>query len=210
MSNRTLTITLVSFFILLAAGFMTYYYKTTRNIPKLLPVLGMPGHTVDSFSFIDQDGRTITNKDVAGKVYVVEYFFATCKGMCPKMNDNMVTVYKAFRGNPDFKILSHTVDPEKDTVAALKAYSRRFDADGVQWKFLTGDKKKLYDMARQSYLITAEDDTAHISIDKDFIHDNRFILVDKTGHVRGEYDGLNKEAMNTLISDIQLLLNEEQ
>lgn len=208
MSNRSITITLIVFFILLAAGFMSYYFKTTRNIPKVLPVLGMPGHTVDTFTFINQDGKIVTNKDVEGKVYLVEYFFTSCKGMCPKLNDNMVIVYKAFRGNPDFKILSHSVDPKNDTVAALKAYSRRFDADANQWMFLTGDKKHLYEMARESYLITAADDTAHISIDKDFIHDNRFILVDRTGHIRGEYDGLNKPLMDTLISDIQLLLKE--
>jgi protein SCO1/2 len=208
MSNRSITITLIAFFILLAAGFMAYYFKTTRNLPKVLPVLGMPGHTVDTFTFVNQDGKIITKKDVDGKVYLVEYFFTTCKGMCPKLNDNMVNVYKAFRGNPDFKILSHSVDPKNDTVEAMKAYSRRFDADARQWMFLTGDKKRLYDMARESYLITAADDTAHISIDKDFIHDNRFILVDRTGHIRGEYDGLSKPLMDTLITDIQLLLKE--
>ncbi|MEO6830645.1 MAG: SCO family protein [Chitinophagaceae bacterium] len=208
MSNRAITLTLIAFFILLSAGFMTYYFKTTRNLPKVLPVLGAPGHTVDTFTFINQDGKTITKKDVDGKVYVAEYFFTTCKGMCPKMNDNMVNIYKAFRGNPNFKILSHSVDPKNDTVAAMKAYSHRFDADANQWMFLTGDKKRLYEMARDSYLIAAEEDTTHISIDGDFIHDNHFILVDKTGHIRGVYDGLNKPLMDTLISDIQLLLNE--
>ena len=129
MSNRTLTIVLVAFFILLAAGFMGYYYKTTRSLPKTLRVIGNEGHKVDTFSFYNQDGRIITNKDVAGKVYVVEYFFTTCNGICPKMNDNMVKVYQAYRGNPDVLILSHSVDPAHDTVAAMKAYSRRFDAD---------------------------------------------------------------------------------
>lgn len=211
MSRRALTITLTIFFILLAAGFMTYYYSITRDIPKTLPVVGEPGHHVDTFSFYNQDGKLITQKDVAGKVYVAEYFFATCKGICPKMNENMTKVYRAYQGNPDVLILSHTVDPKNDTVAALKAYSQRFNADPKQWMFLTGDKKRLYDMARWSYLISAEDDTAGVSIDKDFIHDKHFVLVDRHGRLRGRfYDGLNPAQLDTLISDIHLLLEEKE
>jgi protein SCO1/2 len=211
MSRRALTITLTVFFILLAAGFMSYYYSITRNIPKTLPVVGEPGHHVDTFSFYNQDGKLITQKDVAGKVYVAEYFFATCKGICPKMNENMVKVYKAYQGNPDVLILSHTVDPKNDTVAALKTYSQRFNADPKQWMFLTGEKKRLYDMARWSYLISAEDDTAGISIDKDFIHDKHFVLVDRHGRLRGRfYDGLNPAQLDTLVSDIHLLLEEKE
>ena len=212
MTNRRTTIILVAFFIILAAIFMTYYYKTTREQPKQLLTIGEPGHHVDSFAFYNQDGRLITNKDVNGKVYVVEYFFSTCKGQCPKMTENMTKVYKAYHGNPDVLILSHTVDPVHDTVPALKAYSRRFDADSKQWMFLTGDKKKLYDMARWSYLISAQDDTAGVSVDQDFIHDQHFVLVDRTGHIRGNsdgYDGLRPSSVDTLISDIRVLLDEK-
>jgi protein SCO1/2 len=204
------TIFLVSFFILLAAVFMTYYYKTTREQPKVLPVLGNPGHTVDTFSFINQDGKIITQNNVKGKICVVEYFFTTCKGICPKMNENMRDVYQAFRGNRDILILSHTVDPLKDTVIAMKAYSMKFDADPEQWLFLTGDKKKLYDMARFSYLVTAVDDTANVDIKSDFIHTNRFVLVDKKGHVRGSYIGTDKNGVNQLIGDIKQLLLEKE
>jgi len=127
------------------------------------------------------------------------------------MNENMVKVYKAYQGNPDVLILSHTVDPKNDTVAALKAYSQRFNADPKQWMFLTGSKKRLYDMARWSYLISAEDDTAGVSIDKDFIHDKHFVLVDRHGRLRGRfYDGLNPSQLDTLISDIHLLLEEKE
>ncbi len=170
MTNKKTTIILVSFFIVLGAVFMSYAYKMTREGSKpTLPVLGNPGHKVAAFSFTNQDGQTITNKDVAGKVYVVEYFFSTCKGICPRLNQNMTRVYKTFRGNKDLLILSHTVDPKHDTVQALKAYSLRYDADPSQWLFLTGDKQQLYNMARYSYLIEATDETAGISIDKDFI-----------------------------------------
>lgn len=209
MSKRTTTIILVSFFIVFAAVFMTYYYTQTRDLPKKLPILGNPGHRVSDFSFTNQDGKTVTRANVDGKIRVVNYFFTTCKGICPRMNENMTKVYQAYRGNNEILILSHTVDPKKDTVGAMKAYSLHFDADPNQWMFLTGDKKALYEMARDEYLVTAVDDTATADINSDFIHSERFILVDKGGRIRGQYDGLNAGEVNQLIGDIKELLKEE-
>jgi protein SCO1 len=210
MQKRKTTIFLLVFFFLLSAAFMTYYYKVDREHPKSLPVLGEGDHRVRQFSFINQEGQTITHEDVKGKIYVVEFFFTTCKGICPKMNENMSKVYQAFRGHKDVQILSHTVDPKKDTVQAMKAYSLRFDADPNQWLFLTGDKKELYDMARYSYLVTASDDTATADIQADFIHTDRFVLVDRTGHIRGQYVGTDKASVNKLIDDIRELLKEKE
>jgi protein SCO1 len=209
MKNKKTGIFLLSFFIILSAVFMTYFYKVSHEQTASLPVLGNPGHHVAPFSFVDQEGKTITNSDVKGKVYVVEYFFSTCKGICPRMNEDMTHVYQAFKGNNNVLILSHTVDPKHDTVPALKEYSLRFDADPKQWLFLTGDKKELYDMARYSYLISAQDDTTGVSIDKDFIHDNHYVLVDGDGRVRGFYDGLKMDEVNKLIADINTLLKEK-
>jgi protein SCO1/2 len=210
--NKT-AIFLVSFFMLLAIGFIGYVFpkiKEQQNKQPKLPIVGTEqNHHIAPFSFVNQDGKVITNDDVKGKICVVEYFFATCKAMCPRMNENMEKVYKAFRGNRSVLILSHTVDPIKDTVGALKAYSLRFDADPTQWMFLTGDKKQLYDMARYSYLISAEDDTAGVSIDKDFIHDKHYSLVDGHGRVRGFYDGLSPGDVAKLIGDIKELLKED-
>lgn len=211
MQRKKITIILIAFFILLSAAFMMYYYKEMKAAPKRLKVVGNDGHTIDTFTFINQEGQRITKKDVEGKILVVEYFFATCKGICPKMNENMAKVYQAFRGNNDILILSHTVDPEKDSAAALKAYSLKFDADPKQWMFLTGDKQELYNKARYSYLISAQDDTAGLSIDKDFIHDKHFVLVDKGGRLRGGfYDGLDNGSINQLIGDIKELLKEKE
>ncbi len=210
MSKRNTTIFLISFFIILAAVFMTYFYKVTREEPKKLPVYGNPGHKVGDFSFVNQEGKTVTLKDVNGKIRVVEYFFTTCKGICPKMNENMSKVYEAFRGNDKIMILSHSVDPLKDTVAAMKQYSLRFDADPKQWMFLTGDKKALYDMARNEYLVTAADDTATVDIASDFIHTDRFVLVDDSGRIRGMYKGTDMGSVNQLIGDIKELLKERQ
>jgi protein SCO1/2 len=208
MKQKT-TLFLISFFILLSAVFMTYTYNLTKDRKPTLPTFGNPGHHVQDFSFTNQEGSIISQKDVQGKVYVVSYFFATCRGICPKMNEHLTKVYEAYKGNPKVLILSHTVDPKRDSFQALKAYSTRFDADPKQWMFLTGDKKALYNMARGSYLISALDDTAGVSIDKDFIHDNHYVLVDQSGHLRGFYDGLKVEEVNKLIGDIDILLKEK-
>jgi len=197
----------------LTACFIAYVFpKITANEAQkpVLPIIGNDqNHHVSAFSFINQDGRKVTDADVKGKVYVVEYFYATCKGICPRMNENLAKVYAAFKGNKNVMILSHTVDPVKDTVGALKAYSLRFDADGKQWMFLTGDKKKLYDMARYSYLINAEDTANGVTITDDFIHDKHYVLVDGLGRVRGFYDGTSMDDVNKLIADINLLQKEK-
>ncbi|MCB9045608.1 MAG: SCO family protein [Chitinophagales bacterium] len=208
--NKT-SIFLIVFFLILASAFVTYSLRYSKK-PDTLPVIGSnTGHHVQPFKFVNQEGDTITNEDLKGKIYVVEYFFTTCKGICPKMNENMSKVYEAFRGNDMVKILSHSVDPKKDTVGAMKEYSLRFEADPEQWMFLTGDKKELYDAARYSYLISAEDDTAGVEIESDFIHSDRFVLVDKDGFLRGRfYKGTDMTEVNQLIGDVKKLLKEQE
>jgi protein SCO1/2 len=212
MKNKKITIFLISFFMLLSIGFLAFVFpkiKESEERKPKLPIIGNDqNHHVSPFSFVNQEGKTITNDDVKGKIYIVDYFFATCKGICPKMNENMEKVYKSIKGDKGVMILSHTVDPTKDTIKALKEYSLRFDADPNQWYFLTGDKKALYEMARYSYLISAEDDTTGVSVDEDFIHDKHFALVDKHGRIRGFYDGLADKDVQKLIADIKLLQKE--
>ena len=205
-TRKKTTIFLLAFFFLLSAAFMAYYYKTTREQPKKLNIIGTG---VGPFSFTNQEGKTITDKDVKGKIRVIEYFFTTCKGICPKLNDNMAKVYEQYRYNDRVIILSHTVDPKNDTAAAMMAYSKKFNADPQHWMFLTGDKQALYNMARYSYLISAQDDTSGVSIDKDFIHDNHFVLVDEDGNIRGFYDGLEPKEVTQLIADVKTLLDEK-
>jgi protein SCO1/2 len=208
-TRRKVTAILLGFFFLLCAVFFVYYYNVTKERPVRLKTLGEPGHKIGAFSFTDQTGATVTDKDVAGKIRVVEYFFTTCKGICPKMNEALSKVYDQYRYNDRVLFLSHTVDPKKDTVGAMNAYSKKFNADPKHWKFLTGDKKELYDMARYSYLINAMDDTAGVSIDKDFIHSEFFILVDEDNNIRGNYDGTNPAEVNRLISELKILLDEK-
>jgi protein SCO1/2 len=166
-------------------------------IGKLLP-----------FSFTNQDGNTVTEKDVAGKVFVAEYFFTTCKNICPVMNENMKSVLERFKNEKDFLILSHTSDPGTDSASTLKKYAQTLGADTEKWFFLTGRKDSLYKQARYSYKIDDPNNNL-IDINQDFIHSQFFSLVDKKGVVRSIYDGIQPSEVEKMIIQIELLLKEE-
>jgi protein SCO1/2 len=194
-----------SFFIVLAVGFYMVLIAFNPMIgKKTVPPISF----VRPFSFLNQDGKKITEKDVAGKVYVAEYFFTTCKGICPKMNNNMKLVYEKFKNDNDFLILSHTCNPETDSVAQLKKYADSLGVDTHHWIFLTGRKDSLYTMARISYTI---DDPANNlkSIDEDFLHTQFWALVDRNGDVKKLYDGLKGTEVRQLINDAERLLKEK-
>jgi protein SCO1/2 len=141
-------------------------------------------------------------------VYVADYFFTTCKGICPKMNNNMKLVYEELKNENDFLILSHTCDPETDSVAQMKKYSDSLGVNTSKWVFLTGRKDSLYNMARVSYTI---DDPANNlkSSDDDFLHTQFWALVDRNGDVRKIYDGLKESEVRELITDIKKLLKDK-
>lgn len=163
---------------------------------------------VQPFSFTNQHGKKITEKEVSGKVYVAEYFFTTCKGVCPKMNRNMKLIYNEFNKEKDFLILSHTVDPDIDGVSRLKRYGDSLGISSGNWYLLTGRKDSLYYAARVSYIL---DDPKNMNdkIEDQFIHTQFFALVDKKGRVRKIYDGLKKEEITELTRDIYKLLGEK-
>ncbi len=194
-------------------GFFTalvliFYFVLTKLIPGFDKKKVAPISSIKPIAFTNQDGQTVTDKDVAGKVFVAEYFFTTCKGICPKMNNNMRTVYEALKNEKDFLILSHTCDPETDSVAQIKKYADSMQVDTKKWVFLTGRKDSLYNMARSSYTI---DDPANNlkSIDDDFLHTQYWALVDKEGDVRYIYDGLKESEVRSLIKKARLLLKKE-
>ena len=194
----------ILFFSLLVLVFLVVITKLIPEFanPKL-PVIA----NVQPFSFINQDGKTITQKDVEGKVYVAQYFFTTCKGICPLMNNNMRTVYERFKNQPGFLILSHTCDPAIDSASVLKKYADSMQVNTRQWMFLTGRKDSLYKLARVSYKI---DDPANNlnNIDDDFLHTQFFALVNRKSEVIKIYDGLKESEIKTLIKDIEKLLAE--
>lgn len=164
-------------------------------------------HTIAPFSFTDQDGNIITNKSVEGKVYVADFFFTTCPTICPIMKTQMLRVYDKFRDNPDFQILSHSIDPTYDTVQVLKDYSTRLGIeDASTWHFLTGDQEKIFEIGQTSYLATAMEDKNEPG---GFLHSGAFILIDQRGHIRGVYDGTKEEQVDKLIKDIPKLFKKD-
>jgi protein SCO1 len=196
---------LIGFFVVLFVGF---YYALVHWVPGFgtpeLPVLSY----VPSFSFDNQEGRVITQKDLTGKVYVAEYFFTTCKGICPKMNVNMKKLSGDYAAEADFRILSYTVDPETDSVGRMKHYADSLGADPNRWWFLTGRKDSLYHLARNGYLLDDPKNNA-LNINEQFLHTQFVALVDKGGRVRKIYDGLKTDELDELEKDITILLKEK-
>ena len=164
-------------------------------------------HTIADFSFTNQNGKTITQKDYEGKIYVADFFFTTCGSICPIMTTNMIDVQKALADNPKVMILSHTVTPEIDSVPVLKKYALEKGVIDSKWNLVTGDKKDIYRMARKSYLAVKLGKPEELY---DMVHTENFVLVDAERRVRGFYDGTKKEEVKKLIEDIQWLLTEDK
>lgn len=162
-------------------------------------------HTIQPFAFVNQYNDTVSEKTITNKIYVADFFFATCQSICPKMSSQLVQVQNAFKTDNNVLILSHTVNPSNDTVEVLNGYAQSYGAIKNKWHFLTGNKKTIYDMARFSYLVNAleEDGTA-----EGFLHSELFILIDAQKRIRGMYDGTDSVAVVKLISDIKLLKQE--
>ena len=190
--------------------------QSVKTNKLLLPIIGekkLAGvdgtdtiyHAIQPFSFINQFHDTVTEKVIENKIYVVDFFFATCQSICPKMSSQLVHVQTAFKNDKDVLILSHTVNPLHDTVEVLNGYAQSYGAIKNKWHFLTGNKKAIYDLARYSYLVNAleEDGSA-----EGFLHSELFILVDAQKRIRGFYDGTDSVAVVKLISDITLLKQE--
>jgi protein SCO1/2 len=164
-------------------------------------------HTIGDFSFTNQEGKKITQKDYEGKIYVADFFFTTCKSICPKMTTNLVDVQKAFLENPKVKLLSFTVMPEVDNASVLNDYAKINGVNANKWNLVTGDKKAIYRMARKSYLAVKQGKPEE---QYDMVHTENFALVDTKKRVRGFYDGTKKEEIQRLISDINFLLEDEE
>lgn len=161
-------------------------------------------HKIADFKFVNQDGDTISNSSVAGKVYVADFFFTTCPTICPIMKKEMLRVYETYKDNPDFKILSHSIDPRHDTKEVLKDYSVKLGIpDASTWNFLTGDSEKIFEIGQTSYLTTAMEDQNEAG---GFLHTGAFILVDEKGRIRGVYDGTKADQVDNLIKDIPKIL----
>jgi protein SCO1/2 len=184
-----------------------FFGGLSMAIPHFFQQKMPPIGTVQPFAFTNQDGRTVTEKDVLGKVNAVNYFFTTCKTVCPVMNNNLKPVYEEFKNEPGFLLLSYTCDPGTDSAARLKQYADSMGVDTRKWMFLTGRKDSLYSMARHSYQI--DDPKNFVSnIDDDFLHTQFIALVNRKGEVVRIYDGIKPSEVKQMAADIKKLLKD--
>ena len=163
-------------------------------------------HTIPDYLFVDQDSVEVTPSTFEGKIYVADFFFGTCPTICPVMKQQMIRIYDEFNDNTEMALLSHTIDPDHDTVAYLKDFSKKIGVmDNSFWHFVTGDKDHIYEVGQEGYMVATSDDP---SAPGGFIHSGAFILVDKERRIRGFYDGTKKDQVDRLINDIPKLLAE--
>lgn len=163
-------------------------------------------HRISSFSLTNQEGEIITEKTFKNKIYVVDFFFTICPGICPKMTANMMQLQEEFLEDNDVLLLSHSVTPERDSVPVLKSYAEDKGILSHKWHIVTGTQKEIYDLGRLDYFV--EEDLGLEKEEGEFLHTENFVLIDKNRHIRGIYNGLNKSSINQLIADIHTLKTE--
>jgi protein SCO1/2 len=181
------------------------YYTSAEFTPVWSKQEGVK-HVIQPFSLTDQDGKKVTEKTFAGHIYVANFFFVSCPGICPRMSGNLKTLQEVFRDDPDVLFLSHSVTPEMDSVPMLKGYAARHEVISGKWHLVTGDRAAIYGLARHSYFA---DESKNVPENTgDFLHTEKMFLVDKTGHLRGVYNGVLPAEMERIKEDIRLLKTE--
>jgi protein SCO1/2 len=199
---------------LISLSLFLAFFALSCSQDKKLPFLGPKQvnatgdtlyHQISFFQFLNQDSVLVSEKDVAGKVYVADFFFTTCPTICPKMKTQMLRIYERYKERADVCLLSHSIDPDFDTPSVLHDYATRLHISAPKWNLLTGDKSKIYTLGQKSYMVSAQEDPAEAG---GFVHSGAFILVDKNRHVRGIYDGTVEAEVNRLLEDMELLLKE--
>ncbi len=164
-------------------------------------------HKIPDFELTNQNGQIVTNKTFDNKIYITDFFFTVCPGICPKMAENMTRIQEEFLQSDDVMLLSHSVTPDFDTPEVLQKYAERKKVNPNKWHLVTGDKEVIYNLGRNEYFV--EEDLGEIKSNDDFLHTENFILVDKNRHIRGIYNGLNTTSINHLIADVKTLQNEQ-
>ena len=212
MRNRNsifLLVALVFVIPIAAYAAMNWYTKTFSKLPVLGPEIKLGGkkleHTIADFSFTNQDNQAVSTASWKNKIVVADFFFTHCPSVCPAMTMNLLKVQTAFQSDDEVLINSFTVDPLRDSAAQLKRFSNRMKIDNGNWDLLTGDKKELYKLARNSFMIVATDGDGGPD---DFIHSEKLVLIDKQKRIRGYYQGTSEKATEQLIHDIKKLKDE--
>lgn len=175
-----------------------FYIKIAHPFHVVFPVKG----SVPDFSLMTQTGNPISKKNLDGKIYVADFIFTRCSDICPRMAVQMTRVQEKYKDNHDFKILSFTVDTENDSLSVLSDYAINCNAIKDKWYFITGKKEEIFSLAREGFKLSAEESA---DSPQNFIHSDRFVLVDKEGKIRGYYSGLDSTEVNQLIRDIDIL-----
>lgn len=163
-------------------------------------------HKISDFCFTDQDGRKITRENLNGKIYLANFFFTTCPGICPTITRNLLKVQNAFITDNDIKIISHTVMPWSDSISSLKNYEKTFSIKNGMWYLVTGNTSEIYELARKSYY--AEEKAGYNSDSTEFLHTEHVLLIDRNGHLRGIYNGTIALDAERMIEDIKILKKE--
>ncbi|WP_136481889.1 SCO family protein [Cognatitamlana onchidii] len=176
------------------------------NTAEFTPEWDMPKHKIPPFTFINQNGLQVTNETYKGKIYIADFFFTSCPGICPKLTKNMVNIQEAYKNDDDIMLLSHTVMPWRDSVPLLKAYAKKNKVLDDKWHLVTGDKDALYSIARTGYF--ADEDFTKTQDESNFIHTENFILVDNEGYIRGVYNGTIGLDVERLKRHIDILKRE--
>jgi len=166
-------------------------------------------HTIPEFSLLNQDSVLIDRSLIEGHVTVVDFFFTTCTTICPKMTRQMKTLAWMLEGEyfKDIKYLSISVDPEFDTPAVLREYARMMESKNPQWTLATGNKDEIYDLGVNGFFLTTQED---LSAAGGFLHSEKFVLLDKEGHIRGYYNGTSPDETRDLSEDVKMLIGEER
>ncbi|AUP80794.1 SCO family protein [Flavivirga eckloniae] len=176
------------------------------NSSDFTPEWGKAIHKIPEFSFTNQKGETVTNNTYKDKIYIADFFFTSCPGICPKLTKNMGDLQKMYINDEDIMLLSHTVMPWKDSIPVLRNYADKNHVNGTKWHLVTGDKDALYHIARSGYF--ADEDFVKTQDESDFIHTENFVLVDKRGYIRGVYNGTLEIDVNRLKRHIEILKKE--
>lgn len=163
-------------------------------------------HKIPDFKLTNQLGETVTQSTFEDKIYITDFFFASCPGICPQMTSNMFKLQEEFKANDDILFLSHTVTPTMDSVPVLRNYADKNGVIDHKWHLVTGDKTEIYNLGRQAYFV--ENDLGVPKNIDDFLHTENFLLIDKQKHIRGIYNGLNRASMAQLITDVKALEKE--
>jgi protein SCO1 len=183
------------------ADFTPLWIENKADISKKIK------HQIADFSFVNQSGKIIARKDIEGKIHIANFFFTTCGSLCPRMTENLKKVQSKFRTESNILLLSYSVTPWIDSIPRLRRYAERESIITDKWHLLTGDKAKIYQLARQSYF--AEEEFGFTKDSTDFLHTERVLLIDKNRRIRGVYNGTVALEINKLIEDVEILKQED-